>query len=187
MYSTNSVSMSGISGMDQAACWGKCNETFSNIICDGLKDSDRRDCLAARRGNYEKCMQGCGVIDTGNRGGLSTPTSTSGAQNFLNRQALTVSAPRPIVSPARVDPTFSQVPAYSVSPVPFSAYGVNSTYGTYSNPVRLGNVETPAVDTTPEIFRKENLTKTIGITVGILAVGYVAYTQMNKKSTRRRR
>ncbi len=182
MYNTTDVSLNGLAGIDPAVCADRCYATFrkSAKINEGVWDKQEHD---NNRSYLNSCLANCGVRPIG--GGLVK--NSVGAQSFLNNQALTVSAPKPLVSPARVNPTFSQIPAYSTQAVPFSAYGDNATYGTYSNPIRLGNTE-PAVDTTPDIFKKENLTKTIGITAGILVVGYFAYKEFGgKKSTRRRR
>ncbi len=181
MYNTTDMSLNGLADMDSFA---KCRkESWDSFNCEAIDNpTDKELC----RGSRMRAAESCNYL----KGGTSKMTGNTlsvGAQNFLNNQALTVSAPKPLVSPARVNPTFSQIPAYSTQGVPFSAYGDNATYGTYSNPIRLGNTE-PAVDNTPDIFKKENLTKTIGITAGILVVGYFAYKEFGgKKGTRRRR
>lgn len=184
MYNTTDVSLNGLAGMDREACFDRCASlarNYSTLYPDSPFPQDW----------YNKCRAECSQLSGGTVGPSLVDSrnnaTTSGAQNFINNRALTVSAPKPLVSPARVNPTFSQVPVYSTPAVPYTAYGANSTYGTTNNPIRLGNTE-PAVDNTPDIFKKENLTKTIGITAGILVVGYFAYKEFGgKKSTRRRR
>jgi hypothetical protein len=185
MYNTTGMSLNGIGAISTVGnmkdCKQSANDSFNSCMVSAGNNADARIACTNEYANaLNSCKNAYGtrMVDAG---------ATTGAQNFLNNQSLTVNAPRPLVSPARVNPTFSQIPAYSVSPVPASAYGDNATYGTYGNPIRLGNTE-PAVDSTPDIFKKENLPKTIGITAGILVVGYFAYKEFGgKKSTRRRR
>jgi hypothetical protein len=187
MYNVIEIGLNNLAAIDPEVCIAKCKAILETVAeePEGIKAPSVK-----KQEKYNECMKNCGWSPTGiktsgvvNRSGVAI----YGAQNFLNNQALTVSAPKPLVSPARVNPTFSQIPAYSIQAVPFTAYGDNSTYGTYNNPIRLGNTE-PAVDNTPDIFKKENLTKTIGITAGILVVGYFAYKEFGgKKGTRRRR
>jgi hypothetical protein len=186
MYNTTDMSLNGLAGIDPAVCRQKCYDRYSQLLSFAVDAADKKNINQW----YGECLANCGGGVINMPGGIVSKgggASTVGAQNFLDNQALTVSAPKPLVSPARVNPTFSQIPAYSTQAVPFTAYGDNATYGTYSNPIRLGNTE-PAVDSTPDIFKKENLTKTIGITAGILVVGYFAYKEFGgKKGTRRRR
>ena len=184
MYNTTGMSLNGVGAISTVGnmkdCKQSANDNFNSCMISAGNNADARiSCSNEYANALNSCKNAYGtrLVDGG----------SVGAQNFLNNQALTVSAPKPLVSPARVNPTFSQIPAYSTQGVPFTAYGDNATYGTYSNPIRLGNTE-PAVDNTPDIFKKENLPKTIGITAGILVVGYFAYKEFGgKKSTRRRR
>lgn len=102
---------------------------------------------------------------------------------------LTVAAPtvdtlKPTVSPAVVNPSMSVVPAYSTTGLPISSYMGNASYGTALNPVRLGNTDPAAVDTTPEFLKGNNKYYTIAGAAIIL--GGIYYATTHKKGRRRK-
>jgi uncharacterized protein (DUF427 family) len=96
----------------------------------------------------------------------------------------TVDTLKPAVSPAVVNPSFAVVPAYSSPSMNISDFRTSPNYGTPTNRVSLGNVDTTGVDTTPEFWKGNNKYYTIAVGAAVLGGIYYATT---KKGSRRRR
>jgi len=186
----NNTGMSGLGYLDPVTAAKKeCKQYAADQFSACRANSQAGEGWQRCQDDYSDSLRRCAAI--GSRGfsaGGSNAVLDNISKNALDLSRLTmpnatVDTLKPAVSPAVVNPSFAVVPAYSSPSMNISDFRTSLNYGTPTNRVSLGNVDT-GVDTTPEFWKGNNKYYTIAVGAAVLGGIYYATT---KKGSRRRR